>query len=144
MSARDYSREELLDLTPAKYLAGGFVNPDGKPRPELKTTFATAASQQFLAAHLSPQELAFTYEAVKIGLGHYQGTPPARIRAAVVEAVETVHGMIEQPNNQGLLKWIQQCAAAVRTQADLDAFLVHTLAILRLYSLIAAAQPQQP
>ena len=52
---RDYSREELLELSASRYLSGGFVDRSGKPLVELQTTYATAAATQFLDAELSPQ-----------------------------------------------------------------------------------------
>src|SRR6185369_11807580 len=105
---RDYTRAELLALTPGKYLANGFVDKKGKPVPELQNTYATAASTQLLAGDLSPQELAFTYEALKQTLSLHEGAPDKKAKAALDEALETVRGMIKQPNNPGLTKWINQ------------------------------------
>ena len=140
-SMREYSRDKLLALTPARYLSGGFVDRTGKPRPELQTGYATAAATQLLAAELSPQELAFTYEALRQSLAVQDGAAPKRIRAAVEEALETVRGMIRQPNNKGLTKWINECAALVKGPPDIDAFLVHFLAVLRQYSVLVASRP---
>src|SRR5207244_10125624 len=111
---KEYTRDELLALTPARYLADGFVD-GGKPRPELQSTYATAAAQQLLAADRSPQEFAFTYEALKQSLPLHDGPAPQRIRATLDEALETVRGMIRQPNNPGLTKWLNECAALVKT-----------------------------
>ncbi len=139
-SMRAYSREELLALTPARYLADGFVEASGKPRPELQSGYATAAATQLRAADLAPQELQFTYEALRQSLALQEGSPQERIQAAVEEALETVRGMIQQPNNPGLVKWIKECAAMVKTQPDLDAFLAHILAVLKLYTVLVAAR----
>jgi hypothetical protein len=140
-SMREYSRDELLALTPARYLSDGFVDDRGKPRPELQTAYATAAATQLLAAGLSPQEFAFTYEALRQALPLHDGPAPKRIRAVVDEALETVRGMIRQPNNPGLAKWINECAAQVKGPSDIDAFLAHVLAVLRLYSVMVAFPP---
>jgi hypothetical protein len=139
-SLRDYSRAELLALTPARYLKDGFVDGKGKPKPGLQTGYATAAATQLLAAELSPQEFAFTQEALRQSLAMQEGAAPQRIRAAVEEALETVRGMIRQPNNPGLTKWINECAAAVKQPADIEAFLLHCLAILRQYSVMVASR----
>ncbi|HMF12928.1 MAG TPA: hypothetical protein VKE94_11500 [Gemmataceae bacterium] len=137
-SMREYTRDELLALTPARYLSNGFVDSGGKPRPELQTTYATAAGTQLLAAELSPQELAFTYEALRQSLPLHEGAPPQRIRATVDEALETVRGLIGQPNNPGLTKWINECAASVKGTSDIDAFMDHVLAVLRQYTVMVA------
>src|SRR5260221_6951450 len=139
---RDYSRAELLDLTPANYLANGFADGKGKPLPELQNTYATAAAMQLLAAELSPQELAFSYEALKHALPLHDRPAPEKARAALDEALETVRGMIKQPNNPGLTKWINQCATSVKSPADLEALLAHMLAVLRLYSVMVGSRRQ--
>jgi hypothetical protein len=36
-TAREYTRNQLLALTPGKYLAKGFADTRGKARPELQT-----------------------------------------------------------------------------------------------------------
>lgn len=136
---RDYTREELLELSATRYLADGFVDRRGKPLAELQTTFATAAATQFLAVQLSPQELAFTYEALKQALPLHTGTPSAQIQGALREALEVVRAMIKQPNNARLEQWLGECAAAVKTKADLDAFVEHLMAVLRQYTVIVAA-----
>ena len=52
--------------------------------------------------------------------------------------------MIHQPNNPGLVHWLRACAAAIRQPADIDAMLGHILAVVRLYTAIAAMQPPAP
>src|SRR5262245_4991492 len=125
---KETSREEFLALTPARYLANGFVDQGGKPRPELQNLWATAAAPQLLAADLAPQELGLMYEALRQTLKlHAEGPAPQRLRAALDEALEIVRGYIGQPNNPGLVKWLNECAAMVKTPADLDAFMLHLL-----------------
>jgi hypothetical protein len=138
---RDYSREELLALTPVRYLSDGFVDGKGKLKPELQNICATAAGTQLLEAQLSPQELAFTLEAIKQSLPLHSGSAAKRFQTAVEEALETVRGMIQQPNNPGLTKWINQCASSVKGPADIEAFLGHLVAVLRQYSVMVASQP---
>jgi hypothetical protein len=136
---RDYTRDELLQLTAARYLASGFADRRGKPLEALQTTFATASATQFLAAELSPQELAFTYEALKQTLPLHAGSPPARSKAAVDEALEIVRAMIRQPNHPRLEQWLRECSQAVKKEADLEALLGHFMAVLRQYTVIAAS-----
>lgn len=137
---RDYTRAELLELSAARYLSKGFVDSRGKPLPELQTTYATATATQFLAAELSPQELAFVHEALKQTLPLHADEPPAaQVREAVAEALDVVRAMIRQPNNARLVQWLNECAAAVNAAVDRDAFLEHLMAVLRQYTVIAAA-----
>lgn len=136
---RDYSREELLELSASRYLSGGFVDRSGKPLVELQTTYATAAATQFLDAELSPQELAFVYEALKQVLPMHEGAPSKRIQGAIAEAMEIVRAMVKQPNNVRLKQWLGECAASVKTEADLEAFLDHFMAVLRQYTVIVAS-----
>ena len=136
---RDYTREELLELSATRYLADGWADDRGKPLAALQATYATAAATQFLAAEVSPQEFAFTFEALKLALPMHAGTPSARIEGALDEALEVVRAMIRQPNHARLMQWLRDCAAAVKTAADIDAFLEHVMAVLRQYSVIAAA-----
>ena len=138
-----YTREDLLALTPDRFLAAGYTNPDGTMRREFAADYATAASTQFLAAELSPQELALTAEAVRQILPQYErGTPGERARATADEALAVVANAIRQPNNEVLARWLRDCAAAVRTETDLQAFLAYLLATERQYGLVAAFSRQ--
>jgi len=100
-----------------------------------------AAATALRAAELSPQEMAFTYEAIKALLKQEEGSPQARMDAALGEALATVARMIRQPNNEGLAAWCRNGASQVREEADIAAFLAHMQAVLRLYSLMAYLPP---
>jgi hypothetical protein len=141
-----YTRDDLLALTPERYLADGYFDAAGALRREFATTFATAACTQFLAADLSPQELSLSAEAVRQILPLHVGTPSARATATTQEALALVANAIQQRNNEVLARWLQQCAGVVRTQTDLQAFLAHLLAAERQYGLIAelSAPPSSP
>ena len=138
---REYTKADLLALTPARYLAAGFVDGRGKPLTGLQAEFATAAATQLLVAELSPQELNYTYEALRQSLVVQGGAPPQKIHAAVQESLQTVGRMIQQPNNPGLAGWMHDCEARVKKAADIEAFLVHFLAVLRQYSVFVASLP---
>jgi hypothetical protein len=132
------SRDELLALTPDIYLANGYRDAAGQPRPELRTTWATAASTQLAEDEVAVQELAFTYEALHTILPQTEGQAPARAKLAMTDALGVVKRMIGQDNNEGLVIWLEDCLAAVHHDEDLAALLQHMLAVLRLYSVIAA------
>jgi len=139
---RAYGKDELLALTPARYLAGGYTDADGRPRPELLTSYATAAATQLLRAELAPQEFAFTFEALRQLLPmNADGAPRQRVEAALAEALTTVGRMIRQPNNEGLVSWSRECAAGIRQAGDIDLLLDHMQAVLRHYTVLASLPP---
>jgi hypothetical protein len=138
-SLRAYTRDELLALTPARYLASGYLDGQGVARGELQTSFATAAATQLAEGELAPQELSFTCEALQQTLPEHGGPLPQRLVAALDEALEVVRGLIQQPNNVSLKSWMQECTTHVKTEAELEAFQGHLLAVLRQYTAIAAA-----
>lgn len=138
---QEYTRADLLALTPERYLADGFLDGAGRPRPELRSDWATAASTQLLVgAELSPQEFAFTYEALNLALARQteDGPPLERAVAALDEALEVVGRMIRQPTNEGLEEWLEACVAHVSRAGDLDALLEHVQATMRQYAMFAA------
>ena len=139
---RSYTREELLALTPSQYLTAGYLDGSGVRRGELLSDYATAAATQMVAAELPAQELAFTYEALRAILPMHDdsagGPPGERVRAAVDEALVLVTQMTRQTNNEGLVRWLDECVAAIRQPEDIDAMMQHIQAVLRLYTVIAA------
>ena len=141
---RAYTRERLMELTPALYLSQGFRDGDGRQRPGLVGEFATAAANQLLSAELAPQELAFTAQALSMLLPLQSGTPQQRIGGALAEALETVARMLKQPNNEGLVQWLQDCAAHVGQDEDVDAMQQHVMAVFRQYGLIVSFVAPEP
>lgn len=136
------TRDDLLALTADRYCAGGYTGADGALRREFRAEYATAACTQFLAAELSPQELALTAEAVRQVLPLHDGPPGERANGAADEALSVVAHAIRQSNNEVLARWLKQCAVAVRTEADLQGFLAHLLATERQYALVAPLSQQ--
>ena len=132
------SREELLALTPDKYLADGYLDGALHPRPELRTEWATAAATQLADDAVAVQELAFTYEALRAILPQTRGAAPTRADSALDGSLAAVARLIAQDNNEGLVVWLEDCVAAVRRDEDLDALLQHVLAVLRRYSVTAS------
>jgi hypothetical protein len=140
-----YTRDELLALTPDRYLAEGYVEKITRRRPELTGAWATAACNQLMAAECSPQEVGFTIDAIRLLLPeHDEPDPGERLHATVQEAIEVVARAIQQPNNEGLLRWLTECVAPVETDADIEAFLEHAEAVRRQYAILAALLPSSP
>lgn len=137
---QEMTRAELLQFTPEHYLANGYTNEVGMKRPGLSSLFATAASTQLLAAELAPQELAFTAEAIRQLLPGCDGAPVERLAGAIPRMRTYVPRALGQPSNPGLAAWLEDCAEAVVTEADLNAFLDHLLAVQRQYGLMVGLQ----
>jgi len=133
-----WDHSELLALAPSQYLRDGFRDEAGQLRPELRGVFATAAATQLEEAALSPQEVAATLEALRRALALHQGKPRKRFSAACTEALETVAMMYGEPNNRGIVIWLDQCRAAVKTDDDIRAFVDHFRAVVRQYGVITA------
>ena len=140
---RSYTRDELLALTPSHYLADGYFDDVGQWRSELASDYATAAATQFLVAELPAQELAFTFQALRLILPQHDGPPRQKAQAALDEALETVTRMTRQTNNEGLVQWLRECVEEVEQPRDIDALIRHIQAVLRLYTVIAAI-PEPP
>jgi hypothetical protein len=138
-----YTRDELLALTPSRYLADGYYDASGQWRGELASDYATAAATQLFVAELPAQELAFTFQALRLILPQHEGPPRDRANAALDEALETVTRMTRQTNNEGLVLWLRDCVTNIRKPEDIDALLRHMQAVLRLYTVIAAI-PEPP
>jgi hypothetical protein len=132
------TRDDLLDLTPDIYLADGFLLPDGQIRPDLLSGAAVAAATQLSDDEVSPQEMAFTYEAIRALLPMHEGAAGPRLCDAVGEALAAVGRMIRQPNNEGLVSWCQTCAAQVHQEAEIAAFLEHMQVVMRYLALLAS------
>ncbi len=139
-----HTRDELLALTPARYLADGLTDPGGAPWPGLRDDWATAAATQLLDAELSPQEFGFMMEALRQTMPLHADQPAqAQAMVALQDALEIVRRMIRQPNNRGLVTWARDCAAQVRRPEDIPALLDHYKAVQRLYGLLASL-PRPP
>jgi hypothetical protein len=136
----DLTQAEMLQLTPLKYLKAGYRGASEKIRPELLSTYATAACAQLEATKTSPQELGTTREALRQVLPwHKEPTPaPQRMAEALEEALSVAASLLGKENNPGIVKWTTQCAGAVRTKEDIDAFLTHFNAVVRQYAVIVS------
>ncbi len=140
---QEYSRADLLALTPDRYLADGYCDASGGIRPELTGQYATAAATQLLQAEASPQEVSLTAEAIRQLLPLHMASSQDRLVTAMEEALTLVARTLQQGNNEGLVNWLSGCAATVRRQADIDGFLAHLQAVERQYAVLAALQPPE-
>lgn len=104
----------------------------------MKGLCATAGAIQLEASETSPQELRATLEALKQVLPHYEVPPSTRLQDAAADALEVVRDMYHIQNNPGIVKWLLACIPAVRTEPDVDAFLQHFEAVVRIYGVIVA------
>lgn len=141
---RAFNRQQWIELTPEIYLADGYLDEAGAPRADLLGDFATAAANQLLVAEVAPQELALTYEGIRQLLPMYEGEAGSRLADAYEETLLVVARAIRQENNGGLVNWLNGCAARVRTEADLAAFMGHVAAVMRRYGVLVAAMPDGP
>ena len=138
---REFTRQQWLELRPAIYLAEGYIGPDGALRPDFLGDYATAAANQLIAAELSPQELGLTYEGLRQLLPVHPGSPQQSLLGAFEETLLVVARAIRQENNGGLVNWLSECASVVTSQAELDGFMAHVRAVMRLYTIMAGAMP---
>lgn len=143
MAGPERSRQELLALTPARYLANGWVTPDGSPLAYLAGVCALAAAAQLEAARVAPQEVGTTYEAFRRVLPYYAEDPVGRLPMAAQEALELVASLLGQTNNPGLLAWLEPCVLAVKSENDLRAFMLHLNAVRQQYAALIAAGSQR-
>ncbi len=138
---RAFTRQEWMDLRPEIYLADGYLDADGALRGDFLSDYATAAATQLMAAELSPQELAFAVEGLRQILPMHEGGPGDQLHAALDETLFVVARATQQTNNEGMVHWLSECAAAVGTAADLDGFMAHIQAVMRLYAILVVSQP---
>ena len=89
------ARAALRARTPEIYLRGGFCGADGRIRPELLDSEAVAVTTQLAETQLSPQEMAFTWEALRALLPMQDGDAEARMRGGLAGR-EDIYRQFEQ------------------------------------------------
>jgi len=134
---REFTRDEWLALSPSVYLADGYLDGDGVLREDFLADYVTAASMRLMTAEVSAQELAFVVEALRLLLPEYEGPPRKRLIEALTEAFEVVGRAIRRTNDERMVEWLNMCAAAVTTDAELQAFLTYVQAVMRRYGVVA-------
>jgi hypothetical protein len=137
------AHDEFLAMTPDLYLNRGFRN-DDEPFEDLTSTWATAAASQFAEAGVTGQELGATLMALKQVLPLHQGKPRERFVSACREALELVENTYGLENNNGLVRWLEQCVPAISTERDMTDFLEHFRAAVRQHALISCLKLTLP
>jgi hypothetical protein len=110
------NRQELLALTPARYLAHGYRDEKGLARAELGTLWAAAAVEQLRAA----------------------GVSAAMLDPVVARA--TAKGSAAPGGSAPEAAFVRACREQVHGAADLPAFAQHLAAVLRLLALEESTQ----
>lgn len=138
MATPDLSRDELLAMTPQRYLAAGWRDGAGRVHAYLGGSCALAACAQLEEAQVSPQELGATLQAFEQVLPYYGADPAPRLSMATQEVLELVAATLGQTTHPGLLAWLQPCILSVRDADDLRAFLLHLRSVVRQYAALMA------
>src|SRR4051794_8773227 len=136
----DLNADQLLARRPSDYLKNGFFDGAGSLKPELTGLDAFAIASQFERAEASPEEVAATLEALRQILPLQTGDPSMRFRGAVQESLNLVRRLLRIDNNIILSAWLRECSAWVTTEADIEGFTQHFLAVVRQYSALAAVR----
>jgi hypothetical protein len=142
--AKSITRAEFLAMTPDVYLRRGFRDDKDEPFKELLSIWATAAATQLDAGGVPAQEAEATMLAFEQVLPLHEGPPEERFASACKEALELVSNTYEMENNTGLIRWLEQCAPAVRSEQDIADFQEHFRAVVRQYTLISGLKARPP
>ena len=125
-------------MVPSVYLEHGYCDESGRPRAELAGSYATAAATQLEEHEVAAQELSGTLEALRQTLPwHHETEPEEQLRNAIEEALEITAAMYNQPNNPGIVAWLEECVDFVKIEADVSAFMTHFSAVVWHYSVVA-------
>jgi hypothetical protein len=130
------SREDLLALTPDRYLAGGYREPNGVERPQLKSLWALAAAEQLRQAGIHPTDLDPIVARVTTAALDVRGDLPIGEQLVGLERALATGGRPLAP----IEKLMRGCLKAVRQHADWRPFAHHLGAILNLLALNEAAR----
>ncbi|MFT3712821.1 MAG: hypothetical protein QM817_34650 [Archangium sp.] len=122
MTPNHFEADQLLALTPVRYLDAGYRDGAGLARPELSGLWSVAAALQLTQKRVSPAQL----EQVLAVLAKAART--AAPRKTIQEALAAL-----PPSAARDL--VASCAAAVRDEADVPVMLQHLAAVLRVLAL---------
>lgn len=136
MPIRPRNRDEMLAATPDRYLAEGWTDGAGRPWPEVRGAWASAAAQQWLAAKVAVQEVEITYEAFNQVLPYYPDAA-ARVADLAAESLALARGVMDQPNHPSFVAWMEACLLNVHHPRDGEAFMAHFKSALLQYALTA-------
>jgi hypothetical protein len=124
--------EQLLELTPARYLAGGFRDERGEERAELTSLWALAAAEQLREKGVTPQDFE---QAAGVAAWALKAPPPGPGGAwddALREALDAC------PASAKAKGFISELMFALKAPADLQPLAHHVGAVLRTLALKSA------
>lgn len=126
------SRDQLLALSPRRYLASGYRTEDGATRDELEQLWALAAAEQLRSAGVAMDELERVCGALGRCLRSSATVPADKLYARLDEALESAK---PGPALRQLAEaWIE----AVRAPSDLMPLVRHLSAVLRTRAMLEA------
>jgi hypothetical protein len=134
-------RAQLLSLRPEEYLKKGWYHADDTIFSELSSLWATAAAEQMKACKVAAQEVEVTLEAFLQMAPYYKSVDSFEFSNLASESLHLAAGLLGQPNNPGLVDWVEACAAKVLSFQDLKPFLVHFRAISLQYPVVSREVP---
>jgi hypothetical protein len=133
--ADSLTHDELLALTPARYLARGYRDEKGMDRAELRSLWALAAAEQLRAAGVGAED----FEPVVAALA--AAARDRRGEEAAPERKQRLHrALAGRKLPSGAEKLVRACIEAVSAPGDLSPFAQHLGAVLRLLALTAATR----
>lgn len=123
------SREQLLALTPGRYLAGGFRNERGEERSELTALWALAAAEQLIEAGVNAQDFE---KAAGVAAAAIKAPPPGPGGSWEDPIREALDACPASPKAKG---FITELMFALKEPADVPALAHHVGAVLRTLAL---------
>jgi len=128
---------ELMTIRPLTYLRGmGCLDENGEPREDLAGVLASAATRQFEAAEVSPQELSTLVEALKQCLPMQdEGSPVQRFHEGVDHAMNLTAELLNKEIHPTLYDWVMEWMPFMESPACLPAFSGHMQSILAVYGM---------
>jgi len=123
------TREQLLALTPSRYLAGGFRDERGVERAELTSLWALAAAEQLREAGVTPADFEVAAGVAASALS----APPARPGTAPDEPLREALGACSA--SREAKAFLGELLYAVKESADVPALAHHVGTVLRTLAL---------
>ncbi|HSI33820.1 MAG: hypothetical protein ACAI43_15860 [Phycisphaerae bacterium] len=129
------TREQYLAMSPAQYLAGGFRDAAGQPRPELTSVWATAGAVQLEG--VAPAELGTVLTALAQTLPLHAGSPADHYANACAEAAELATGVLGAEPDPTVAQWLARFAPLLKTERDLQDLVQHLGTVARQHAMFA-------
>jgi hypothetical protein len=128
---------QLMSVRPLTYLRGmGCLDETGAPREDLAGVLASAASRQFEAAEVSPQELSTLVEAIKQCLPMQdEGSPVQCFHQGVDHAMNITAELLNKEIHPSLYDWVMEWMPFMESPACIPAFIGHMQSVLAVYGM---------